>query len=428
MKLEISNFGIIQNASINIDGLTVIAGENDTGKSTIGKLLFAIIKANMLYKPEQHNTINYEIDRIILELIDEMDNIRHSKKSDERQLLKELEFQMKAMIVLKRIAYKAKSKNELDIDLKDFKEKIKNEKLRKELIEAVEESIIKIEKIHEKHSKFTNNELKTNTLKKILIAEFKHINCDNAFVKLTSNKKNLVNLNINEGDILNPNFLEEKFVDDISLIETPFLVSLSKLLLRSEPLIGYSENENIFPVHIKDLAKKLILSEPLSFDDLEQNEFNQITQKISQLIDGEFYYDEDKGDFVLIRNKRDIPSINIASGIKSLGLFNILLKAGFINPKTILILDEPETNLHPKWQNEYMKILCQLVKQGVKIIIASHSPYIISALEHYTRDIPNKNFYWASKQGNNLSIFEDKTETVMEDIVQRFANTFSEIY
>lgn len=47
MKLNISNFAKIDNADIIIDGITVIAGENNTGKSTIGKILFSIF--NSLY-------------------------------------------------------------------------------------------------------------------------------------------------------------------------------------------------------------------------------------------------------------------------------------------------------------------------------------------------------------------------------------------
>ena len=45
MKLKISNIGKIEKAAIEIDGITVIAGENNTGKSTIGKLLFAIFNS-----------------------------------------------------------------------------------------------------------------------------------------------------------------------------------------------------------------------------------------------------------------------------------------------------------------------------------------------------------------------------------------------
>lgn len=39
MKLEIRNLAKIIEADIEIDGITVIAGDNNTGKSTVGKTL-----------------------------------------------------------------------------------------------------------------------------------------------------------------------------------------------------------------------------------------------------------------------------------------------------------------------------------------------------------------------------------------------------
>ena len=42
MKLNIENFAKIKNADIVVDGITVIAGENNTGKSTVGKILFSL--------------------------------------------------------------------------------------------------------------------------------------------------------------------------------------------------------------------------------------------------------------------------------------------------------------------------------------------------------------------------------------------------
>ena len=54
MKLQLENIGIIKNATVQINGLTVIAGENDTGKSTVGKVLFSFIKANNMAAANQH--------------------------------------------------------------------------------------------------------------------------------------------------------------------------------------------------------------------------------------------------------------------------------------------------------------------------------------------------------------------------------------
>ena len=41
MNITIENVGKIRHADITIDGITVIAGENGSGKSTVGKALYA---------------------------------------------------------------------------------------------------------------------------------------------------------------------------------------------------------------------------------------------------------------------------------------------------------------------------------------------------------------------------------------------------
>lgn len=45
MKLHIENFAKILHADIEFDGLTVLAGANNTGKSTIGKILYSFYRS-----------------------------------------------------------------------------------------------------------------------------------------------------------------------------------------------------------------------------------------------------------------------------------------------------------------------------------------------------------------------------------------------
>ena len=42
MKVELKNIGIIANAKIELKGITVIGGENDTGKSTVNRAIYAV--------------------------------------------------------------------------------------------------------------------------------------------------------------------------------------------------------------------------------------------------------------------------------------------------------------------------------------------------------------------------------------------------
>lgn len=42
MKISLRNIGKLREADVEINGVTVIAGENNTGKSTVGKALFSV--------------------------------------------------------------------------------------------------------------------------------------------------------------------------------------------------------------------------------------------------------------------------------------------------------------------------------------------------------------------------------------------------
>lgn len=43
MQIKLENIGIVKNSSIALNGLTVITGKNNSGKSTVGKTLYALL-------------------------------------------------------------------------------------------------------------------------------------------------------------------------------------------------------------------------------------------------------------------------------------------------------------------------------------------------------------------------------------------------
>ena len=52
MKLILDNIGLLKHAEISLRKLCVIAGENDNGKSMIGKIVFCIVKAINRYRED----------------------------------------------------------------------------------------------------------------------------------------------------------------------------------------------------------------------------------------------------------------------------------------------------------------------------------------------------------------------------------------
>ena len=50
MDFKLKDLGKIKKADIKLDGITVICGDNNTGKSTIGKSLFPFIMLYMIIR------------------------------------------------------------------------------------------------------------------------------------------------------------------------------------------------------------------------------------------------------------------------------------------------------------------------------------------------------------------------------------------
>ena len=73
MNLKITNLAKIRKADIELNGITVIAGENNAGKSTVGKALFSIFNAmnhmGEKLENERENTVLEESYRILQNLL-----------------------------------------------------------------------------------------------------------------------------------------------------------------------------------------------------------------------------------------------------------------------------------------------------------------------------------------------------------------------
>ena len=63
-----------------------------------------------------------------------------------------------------------------------------------------------------------------------------------------------------------------------------------------------------------------------------------------------------------------------------------LLLNGLLNDGTVLVLDEPESHLHPDWINKFAEMLVVLVENiNVNVLLTTHSPNLMLALNVYAR-------------------------------------------
>lgn len=93
-----------------------------------------------------------------------------------------------------------------------------------------------------------------------------------------------------------------------------------------------------------------------------------------------------KIEVFLRRNRQTISMLAASSGELAL-ITSIVYLSTVITERTVILIDEPENSLHPRWQKEYAKILLDIFYlYQPKIIIATHSPLVVNGAELFIKD------------------------------------------
>lgn len=77
----------------------------------------------------------------------------------------------------------------------------------------------------------------------------------------------------------------------------------------------------------------------------------------------------------------DLPLSLSSSGVKTICSIILFLRNSVMDCN-LIIIDEPEINLHPKYQVLIARILSKIVNAGIRLIISTHSDYIIRELNN----------------------------------------------
>lgn len=89
------------------------------------------------------------------------------------------------------------------------------------------------------------------------------------------------------------------------------------------------------------------------------------------------------GDVYYKRNgmKKEVPLSLSSSGVKTICSIIFFLRNSVMD-SNLIIIDEPEINLHPKYQVLFARVLAKIVNAGIRLIISTHSDYIIRELNN----------------------------------------------
>ena len=82
--------------------------------------------------------------------------------------------------------------------------------------------------------------------------------------------------------------------------------------------------------------------------------------------------------------RRDLPLMNSSSMVSELAPIVLYLRH-VVRPGDTLIIEEPEAHLHPTAQVEFTRLLTAAVKAGIRIIITTHSEWVLWELANLVR-------------------------------------------
>lgn len=398
MKIELNNIGPFVEASVDIDGITVVAGENGTGKSTIGKTLYAMFNAFYLYKKHIKNK---RVDN--LELL--IDNYVLSSFSNSYEYnYEEEKTQQFLEHIVEHLNEYLNDESKLKNDLRDYykvgdtDEEDMIDEISKDIVESLKlsDDIILESIVDEAFEGEFYYEISNKLSKDASAAEL--------FIKDKSIRVNF-----------SGNFVSEipehfELTKKIVYIDDPYVLDDLNDYAHFIPF-RIQKNEN----HRNALLSKLKRGNQDSIEKIKiKNKLSSIFEKLDGIKVGEMFLDKTVFKYNDPSMDVDFDVRNIATGLKSFVILKTLLENGSIEQNGIIIFDEPETHLHPKWQLVLAELIVLIQKEfNMHILINTHSPYFMRAIEVYSgkHETAKTTKYYLAKHENGISCIEDVTDS-----------------
>ena len=378
MKLILENIGMLQHAEITLHKLCVIAGENDNGKSTVGKIVFCLVKAINRYREDLQESKEFWVEEKKEEIYFRLRDALRPTGPEVLDVLRGLRMSSRQRLTAEEQLAAIDESIQRVLAFADFSPEEKQEVLA--LRDDIQATLDQPENIKQSIEKALN---------KVFVSEFDASlllqGATQGRIQLMENDLTLMDIVVTNGDVRLADEVEPMALKDATFIDSPLILNNHDVLARSQTLLDMDQRRSsrlgqpYTTLHTKDLFDKL--RTPVLPFDLFGKDKADLAHEIQNIIDGEIAYDRNDRDFVFRRRGASVSIKNTASGIKVFGLLQILVTNEFVAKNTVLIFDEPENHLHPKWQLKLAQLLLKLVENGVYVLVSSHSPDLIEALK-----------------------------------------------
>ncbi len=424
--LSINEYRAIKNAVIKIDGITVLAGINGCGKSTLSRWLYYLINATHLFEQYQRHyfiqSLDWEVNKVHRVFRATPKNNTYVNISNQlRHFWSDDELDWDGLRVF--------FSSFIDRADEDLREYVRDQPFDRRLasylsskdvsetetnnLEIIDAYLQECNDVYENGFRNYLQKIESyaiNDLEKVITSEYSEGERLPASILLTEGNTPLL-----RPETFSPPLMLSRAI----YIDSPMAVSAHNYMVGNDiwsVFLNYLYKEN---PHRKELPTT-------KYDVLIQS----IIGGSIKLVDDKFELEKEL-HYVSNEQGIDINIRDAATGVKTFAYMSQLLRNGWLDNETLLLIDEPEAHLHPQWIVEFARLLVMIHKElGVKVLIASHNPDMVAAIQSIAQreEVIDKTvFYLAQKEKDEARyVFVDKGKDI-SDIFTSFNIAISRI-
>lgn len=416
MKLRIQNLGKIEKAEIAFDGITVIAGDNNTGKSTVGKALFAFF-----------NSLD-GMKRKVWAQRDTMERLALTRILDEY-------IQDEGLMGVVRIGYYRFLEDMKDIPAIS----------REDLLKAIRAFFVSEceHVISDGDEQFQALFHRFDAVRNVSDADIEHLLVQDFWNGIFNRQINSLRNDLAARvslEIRGKSFGVDFGGNSCLSIECPFDILNKAVFVHSPYVLDYANGSRRAGgpfsqnMGVMDAGLLALLGQEKPYnaveDVLRRQKVAGIMDSLGALLPGSFVRNE-SGElrYKMAGYREGLSVSSLSTGLKSFAILNLLLEHRAFGEKDVLIFDEPEVNLHPSWQLRYAELIVLLQKAfDLTVLFNTHSPYFLQAIEVYSakHGVADRCHYYLSENQGDVAEFRDVTGHT-EMVYQRMLTPFEDL-
>ena len=390
MKLTIDNIGKVRHADLDLDGMTVIIGDNNMGKSTVGKVLYSVFHSfsHMIEGVKDART-----DYILTAANVPNANFIKSRFGYLKTPVEELDDErLKGILQMAyerqrpyRLVGRYKASPELQLTIDEAAERVRTYAMKAK-------SISELDLAHD---------VITADLNKYFDDQFLSVFKDSdgaGQIELTVQGKKIKSA---WGNGVEKMTMEIHLSSDAWFVGSPLALNS---IAKNNPLPG--RRISFDPMH-DDLVIKLRRSRPgdIVAKRVADMDLRQIYELLDQRLSANFEYQSKEGLAMSMSElTHPLHAVNLSMGLKTFALLRMMLEANILKAKDVLVLDEPENHLHPASQVLFAEIVVLLQRiYSLTVLLTTHSPYFLEAIELYSRK-----YIKETGKGAKLKVYQPK--------------------